>query len=139
MDSGRPTPPSEKTYTDSYQHKHHEFQKHEARKKKPKLTKIDTKAMKSAENKIRFAKQLLEENKLDEAMNFLEKTLKGVIIPAKTTRSKPWFDADCSRERNATLQALPIAKSTKEKSDLERYAASRRKYKAVIKEKKQRS
>ena len=51
-------------------------------------------------------------------------------------KAKPWFDESCYEARKRTLCALHKAKSTPSATTLQAYAANRRSYKTLLKQKK---
>ena len=74
----------------------------------------------------------IREHNLERAALTLEKTIKSAMVHYPERRSKKWFDRECYAKRRSALQALHIAKSTKNTEDTRHYSEIRKEYKTLL-------
>ena len=85
-----------------------------------------------------MARNQAREGKLNEAMEISTKILQTAATKTSRRRhAQIWFDRDCCRERKETLQALDRARKYNEQEDLTYYAEKRRRYKQLLKGKRE--
>ena len=92
--------------------------------------------MESVTDRMPIIAQHLEEDNLDAAANMVENIIREATNPQRNRRAKAWFDAQCYRTRQQTLQALREARRTNNPEDLQTYAAARKTYKNLLSLKK---
>ncbi|KAJ9573911.1 hypothetical protein L9F63_018155 [Diploptera punctata] len=98
---------------------------------------IQQEVIKLNEENIEKARDLIEEGKLEEALEISTQVMKKAIKVRKRRYAQIWFDQECYKERKETLHALHIAKTYKRQEDLTKYAEKRRNYKGILKRKRE--
>ncbi|KAJ4428050.1 hypothetical protein ANN_24064 [Periplaneta americana] len=100
--------------------------------------KIEQEIIKQNKDNIGRARTLIEEGKLEEALEVSTEVIKKAVkIRRRKRQAQMWFDHECYKERKETLQALYIAKTHRRREDFSTYAGKRRKYKSTIKRKRE--
>ena len=87
---------------------------------------------------LRNMEDLIKDDEIDEAAKKMETIIKNAQIPKPQNdrKARPWFDNHCYEEKKSVLNLLHKARTTKQIGHLQAYACGRRKYKALIKNKK---
>ena len=112
------------------------------RQNKPKINteypsrKIDCNAIIQNKGLIKLLDDSIKEYNLDAAALALEETIKNAIIPKTKRRAKQWFDAECFEEKRRVLKALHVARTSHIQEDLKSYQSCRKKYKGLLKQKR---
>jgi hypothetical protein len=97
---------------------------------------LDRKLMESVADRMPIIAQHLEDDNLDAAANMVENIIREATNPQINRRAKAWFDAQCYRTQQQTLQALRQARRTNNPEDVQSYAAARKTYKNLLSLKK---
>mgnify|MGYP000250499100 CR=1 FL=1 len=105
-------------------------------KPKPALSrKLHLQTLAERREEITSIRQLARHN-TTEAILRIQDILQTTAIPSLERKAKPWFDSQCYKERQITLADLHQAKESGLQQDTLRYTSQRKKYKVLLKEKR---
>ena len=100
---------------------------------------LDMTKLTAIADEIKKIKEDIKEGMIEEVSSCLEQIIKSAQIQniQSERRAKPWFDAECYKERQKILQQLRKLRSTKTSSNTEDYIQARRTYKTLLKKKQE--
>lgn len=100
---------------------------------------LDLSKVENSKTEIRNIKEIINEGKIEEATTRIERIMKSAQVrhTQKKRRSKPWFDAECYKERQKVLQHLHRLQNMETALDTRIYTQARRKYKTLLRRKQE--